>query len=65
MAFGNDNEEVKKIIHDANAGMMFRYDKDPEKFFEKANYFKTDRDYTEQFDRKNITKEFGRILNLL
>ena len=32
IAFGDDNQEVKKIIEDANAGMMFGYDESGEEF---------------------------------
>ena len=63
LAFGNDNEEVKSIIMEANAGLLFRYDEDSKEFFEKASSFKTDMNYINRFDRRNITKEMTKILD--
>jgi glycosyltransferase involved in cell wall biosynthesis len=63
LAFGNDNEEVKSIIMEANAGLLFRYDEDCKEFFEKASSFKTNMNYINRFDRKNITKEMTKILD--
>ena len=37
IAFGDNNEEVKHILKEANAGMMFRYDENVEEFF-RANF---------------------------
>jgi glycosyltransferase involved in cell wall biosynthesis len=36
IAYGDNNEEVKKILEESNAGMMFSYDEGGEEFF--ANY---------------------------
>ncbi len=33
IAFGDGNEEVKKILTEANAGMMFSYNESGEEFF--------------------------------
>ncbi len=63
LAFGDENDEVKNIIKQANAGMIFRYDDDPKQFFEKSASFNTDMNYVTQFDRKNIAREFGEIIN--
>jgi glycosyltransferase involved in cell wall biosynthesis len=63
LAFGDDNEEVKNIIDEANAGMMFRYDKDCKEFFEKADTFQTNQNIVNKYDRRLITKEFGQILS--
>ncbi len=63
LAFGNDNEEVKNIIEQSNAGMLFKYDDDPTDFFIRANLFSTNINYVKQFSRENITKEFSEILN--
>ena len=65
LAFGNDNEEVKTIIIEANAGMLFKYDEDCKEFFEKAASFKTKRDKVEIYNRKLITREFAEILQSL
>jgi hypothetical protein len=62
IAFGDDNEEVRNILKKANAGMMFRYNETGEEFFMNINSFKTDLSYVKQFDRKNIAKGVGEIL---
>ena len=62
IAFGDDNQEVKKIIEDANAGMMFRYDESGEEFFEKMNEFKVSSNRIENFDRESISEALYKIL---
>lgn len=62
LAFGDDNDEVKHILQKAKAGMIFRYDESPEKFFyfirnETINY-----EYIETFDRKKIAFKFSELL---
>ena len=42
IAFGDGNEEVKNILTDVNAGMLFRYSDDGSEFFENLSKFKTD-----------------------
>lgn len=63
LAFGDDNEEVKSILEKTNSGMIFRYDEDPEEFFEKADTFKTDLDAVKIFDRRHIAASLAQILN--
>ncbi len=63
LAFGDDNEEVKNILEKTNSGMMFRYNEDPEEFFNKSGTFKTDIEAVKEFDRRNIAAKFGEILN--
>jgi glycosyltransferase involved in cell wall biosynthesis len=63
LAFGDNNEEVKNIIAEANAGMIFRYDEDPKEFFENAGLFKTNLGYVKQFDRRKIAEKFAEILD--
>ncbi len=63
IAFGDNNEEVKKIIEDANAGMMFRYDESGEEFLEGFKNFKSDIGKIRNFDRKKIAEDFRSILN--
>ena len=62
IAYGNDNEEVKKILEEANAGMMFRYDEDGGKIFECSNQLKTDLLKVKIYDREKITEELSRIM---
>lgn len=63
IAFGNNNIEVKKILEDANAGMMFRYDEDAGEFFRNANKFRTDLSKIKIYDRENIAHSLSVILN--
>jgi glycosyltransferase involved in cell wall biosynthesis len=63
IAFGNDNEEVKNIIAEAKAGMIFKYDESGKESFEKAGSFKTDQNIVRKYDRKLITEKFGEILD--
>ncbi len=62
IAFGDNNEEVKRIIEDANAGMMFRYDESGEEFFRNLDKIKPDHSFVNRFDRAEISKEFYLIL---
>ncbi len=64
IAFGDGNEEVKKILTDANAGMMFGYNESGEEFFKKNSTFKTDFNFIKKFERKSITESFVKLINL-
>jgi len=63
IAFGSNNEEVKKIIKDASAGMMFRYDESGEEFLDQLVKIKPDLSFVKKYDRAEISKEFFDILN--
>ena len=63
IAFGNDNSEVKEILEDTNAGMMFNYDNDAKEFFEKIGSFKTDLSKIKKFDRESIAKKLSGIID--
>lgn len=62
IAFGNGNAEVRKIISDANAGIIFSYDESGEEFFRKSQLFKIELDIVRKFERKRISEEMSRIL---
>ncbi|WP_290660090.1 glycosyltransferase, partial [Ignavibacterium sp.] len=62
IAFGNDNEEVKKILIDAKIGMLFRYDEDVSIFFNSSPESITISDKISSFDRKQIAKKFTEII---
>lgn len=62
IAFGDDNEEVKHILQKAKAGMIFRYDESPEKFFTFLREEKINDEYIETFDRKKIAFKFSELL---
>jgi glycosyltransferase involved in cell wall biosynthesis len=63
IAFGQDNEEVNKILQEANAGVLFKYDEDVSSFFDLAETFKTEYDLVKQYDRKFISRKLTEILN--
>lgn len=63
IAFGDGNEEVKKILTDANAGMMFGYDESGEEFFRDNSTFKTDFNYIKKFERESIAESFADIIS--
>ena len=65
IAFGNDNQEVKKIIKDANAGMMFRYDENGKEFLESLDKIKPDQNFVKKYNRAEISKEFYLIFKKL
>lgn len=62
IAFGDENEEVKNILANANAGMLFNYSQDGHEFFENIQNFKTDISFVKKFDRKLIANELAKIL---
>ena len=64
IAFGDDNEEVKKIITEANAGMIFHYNQDAGEFFENVIKFNTNISSIKKFDRVNICKELASIMEI-
>ena len=63
IAFGDGNEEVKKILTEANAGMMFGYEESGEEFFGRANQFSTNQNYVRNFERKLIGSRLSEILS--
>jgi glycosyltransferase involved in cell wall biosynthesis len=62
IAFGSKNEEVKKIIEDAGAGMMFGYDDTGKDMLQNLDKIKPDQTYAKRYDRAEISKEFYAIL---
>lgn len=65
IAFGNNNEEVKKIIEDTNAGMMFGYKESGERFLLSHDLYKTNLEQVKLFDRNKISQGFSKILKAL
>jgi len=63
IAFGDDNDEVKKLLEKSNSGIMFKYDESGEEFFTNYNKLVPNPDYIVQFDRKIISEELGKILD--
>ena len=65
IAFGNNNEEVKNILKEANAGMMLSYKENCDSLFSKYDSFKTDKEYVEGFERQVIAEKMRELLDKL
>jgi glycosyltransferase involved in cell wall biosynthesis len=63
LAFGNDNKEVRRILDETKAGMIFPYDSYAQEFFDRVNTFHTNLDIVRRFDRKIIAEKLVQILN--
>jgi glycosyltransferase involved in cell wall biosynthesis len=63
IAFGDDNEEVRRILTESGAGMLFRYNEDAGDFFARSTSFRANMGYVRQFDRSVIAREFAAILD--
>lgn len=63
IAFCDDNEELKNILHASNAGLLFKYDETGEQFFNQSGKFHTNLNFVKKFERENITKQLVEILN--
>ena len=62
IAFGDNNEEVNKILEETNAGILFCHNEDAEIFFTKADEFQRDLEKIKKFDRKNIAVKLEEII---
>ncbi len=62
IAFGDDNKDVKRILDETNAGMLFHYNESGKEFFERANDFSTNLSKVKKFDRKEITKVLAEFM---
>ena len=65
IAFGDNNAEVKRILEESNAGMMFSYKDSGEEFLRNCQTFKSDPAFVTKFDREKIASELGKILSNL
>jgi glycosyltransferase involved in cell wall biosynthesis len=63
LAFGDDNEEVRQILDEAKAGMIFPYTSSGQEFFDRVHNYQTNPDIVRQFDRKIIAGKLAQILN--
>jgi glycosyltransferase involved in cell wall biosynthesis len=63
IAYGDNNEEIKKILDDSNAGMMFGYDEDGKDFFTNYSNLKSDSADVVKYDRISISEAMSRILD--
>jgi glycosyltransferase involved in cell wall biosynthesis len=63
LAFGDDNEEIRKILDETKAGMIFSYNSNAQEFFDRMHTFQTKLDSVQRFDRKIIAGKLSQILN--
>jgi len=63
IAYGDNNEEVKRILEESNAGMMFGYDEDGEEFFTNYPNLKPSPGNIVKFDRIKISEAMSKILD--
>ena len=64
IAFGDDNDEVKQIIENANAGKLFKYNESGKEIFSKEFLIDRSKVNIEIYERENIAKELSEILNI-
>lgn len=62
IAFGKNNDEVKKILQESNCGMMFGYEESVELFFKQTFNKNKKSEIQIKFNRKNIASEFSKII---
>lgn len=62
LAFGDGNDEVKSILLEANAGMLFGYSDDGHEFFENISKLQTDSSSIKNYNRRNIAERLAEIL---
>ncbi len=63
IAYGDNNDEVKRILQESNAGMMFGYDEDGKEFFTNYPDLKPDPGKIVQYDRIKISEAMSEILD--
>jgi hypothetical protein len=63
LAFGDDNEEVQRILDEAKAGMIFHYTSSGQEFFDRMHHFQTSMGVVRRFNRKEIAETLAKILN--
>ena len=62
IAFGDNNQEVKKILRETKGGMLFHYKEEAGEFFNKGNELGGDLEKVKPFERRNIAKDLSDIL---
>jgi glycosyltransferase involved in cell wall biosynthesis len=63
LSFGDDNEEIKQILDETKAGMIFPYNSNAHEFFDHAHHFQTDLNNVHRFDRKIIAERLAEMLS--
>jgi len=63
IAFGDKNEEVKRILTEANAGMIYNYNESGEDFFNRTNLLTANQNFISKYERKLISTELAQIIS--
>jgi glycosyltransferase involved in cell wall biosynthesis len=63
IAFGDDNEEIRKILDESKAGMIFPYSSNAQEFFDRVPTFQTSMSVVRRFNRKEIAGSLAKILS--
>lgn len=62
IAFGNNNDEVKRIIEESNSGMMFGYNESGIEMLKKLDKRNPATSNIKRFDRFEISQEFNSVI---
>jgi glycosyltransferase involved in cell wall biosynthesis len=63
IAFGDDNEEVKKMLEETNSGKMYSYADGGSNFFSEYLTLNTSIEKVKKYSREESVKKFSEILN--
>lgn len=63
IAFGNDNDEVRKILIETNGGMMFGYDNFNSDYFDAVKNKIHNLESVKKFERSEISGQFSKIIS--
>jgi glycosyltransferase involved in cell wall biosynthesis len=63
IAFGSDNDEVNNILTSAGGGKLFSYSDDGSEVLDNPSLFHTSVEEVKKYDRRNIAREFTKLLN--
>jgi hypothetical protein len=63
LAFGEDNEEIRQILDESKAGMIFPYTSSGQEFFDCVHTFQTNMSVVRRFNRKEIAGSLAKILS--
>ena len=63
IAFGDDNDEVKKMLEETNSGKMYSYSNGGENFFSEYSTVNSNIEKVKKYSREESVKKFSEILN--
>lgn len=65
LAFGDDNDEVRKILSGSKIGQLYAYDSNPEDFFSNFTGISPDYEFIKQFERGIVGQNFSADIKAL